>query len=168
LGGYDINNFVKKKLIQNGYREEFLYSSDEFIIRDIKENFFENEYILPDGKKIKLSKEINTSDEILFNPNLIGEKFDGIPNITQKIIEKCGVDIKKQMYKTIVCGGGAVKSKDFCKKLVKELRSLNQKFFEMETKLCENSELTAWKGGSILSGKSIFLINFRYKNRLVI
>jgi actin-related protein len=59
------------------------------------------------------------------------------------------------MYKTIVLGGGMTNLFGFEKKLIKELRELNQKFFEIKTKLSENPELNAWKGGSILSDTRI-------------
>jgi actin-related protein len=78
FGGMDMNGYIKKKLIQEGHREDFMSTTDDFIIRKIKERYFEKEYVLPDGKKIKLSKDINNSDEVLFNPSIIGENYPGI------------------------------------------------------------------------------------------
>merc|ERR1711991_1263598 len=66
----------------------------------------EKTYELPDGNIVTLGNERFRCPEVLFQPNMIGKEAEGIHRTMFDTIMKCDVDIRKDMYASIVLSGG--------------------------------------------------------------
>lgn len=113
-------------------------------------------YKLPDGTELSIGSARHRAPEILFNPSIIGAEYGGIQDCIYQCISKCDLDLRKDLYKTIVLSGGSTNIKNFGRRLVTEIQ---QKVPKAKIKVYAPLErhLTAWIGGSLLS----FLEGFR-------
>ena len=60
---------------------------------------------LPDGNIVTLGAEKYECPEVLFNPAVIGEDFDGIHHLVYRSIESTDIDLRMNLYKNIVLAG---------------------------------------------------------------
>merc|ERR1719445_740721 len=113
-------------------------------------------YKLPDGTELSIGSARYRAPEILFDPSLIGAEYGGIQDCIYDCITKCDLDLRKDLYKTIVLSGGSTNIKNFGRRLVTEIQ---MKVPKAKIKVYAPLErhLTAWIGGSLLS----FLEGFR-------
>merc|ERR1712241_197450 len=113
-------------------------------------------YKLPDGTELSIGSARYRAPEILFNPSIIGNEYGGIQDCIYNCINKCDLDLRKDLYKTIVLSGGSTNIKNFGRRLVTEIQ---MKVPKAKIKVYAPLErhLTAWIGGSLLS----FLEGFR-------
>eukprot|EP00484_Ammonia_sp_Unknown_P027356 CAMPEP_0197027042 /NCGR_PEP_ID=MMETSP1384-20130603/7034_1 /TAXON_ID=29189 /ORGANISM="Ammonia sp." /LENGTH=326 /DNA_ID=CAMNT_0042455833 /DNA_START=415 /DNA_END=1392 /DNA_ORIENTATION=+ len=113
-------------------------------------------YKLPDGTELSIGSARYRAPEILFNPSIIGAEYGGIQDCIYNCINKCDLDLRKDLYKTIVLCGGSSNIKNFGRRLVTEIQG---KVPNAKIKVYAPLErhLTAWIGGSLLS----FLEGFR-------
>lgn len=113
-------------------------------------------YKLPDGTELNIGSARYRAPEILFNPSIIGAEYGGIQDCIYNCINKCDLDLRKDLYKTIVLSGGSTNIKNFGRRLVTELQSKVPKA-KIKVYAPLERHLTAWIGGSLLS----FLEGFR-------
>ena len=75
---------------------------------DVKNNLkkLEKEYELPDGQIIKVGRSMFYCPELLFKPSLLEFELQGIHQLICNSIKKCDIDIRKELWKTIVIAGG--------------------------------------------------------------
>ncbi|KAJ3116650.1 hypothetical protein HDU96_009103 [Phlyctochytrium bullatum] len=83
-----------------------------------------DEYVLPDGKVIKLGPERFRAPEILFNPELIGLEYVGIHQVVVDSINKADMDLRKALFSNIVLSGGSTLCKGFGDRLLNEVKKL--------------------------------------------
>lgn len=57
--------------------------------------------------------------EILFKPELIGLEYPGVHEMIANCIQKCDIDLRKQLYSQIIVAGGTTMLKEFCDRLHK-------------------------------------------------
>ena len=60
---------------------------------------------LPDGNIVTLGAEKYECPEVLFNPAVIGEDFNGIHHLVYRSIESTDIDLRMNLYKNIVLAG---------------------------------------------------------------
>lgn len=58
----------------------------------------EKDYELPDGRVITIGAERFRCSEVLFQPNLIGKESMGIHQLLFDSIQKCDIDIRRELY----------------------------------------------------------------------
>ena len=124
LAGSDLDEYMQKLLQENGY--SFTTSAELEIVKDIKQqlgyialdfddemikanesNDIEQSYELPDGNTITIGNARFRCPEVLFKPNMIGIEESGIQRLVYNSIQKCDVDIRKDLYANIVMSGGS-------------------------------------------------------------
>merc|ERR1719461_665631 len=129
---------MMKVLTERGY--SFTTSAEREIVRDIKEKLsycaedfeaelaaaesaddIDKQYELPDGQVITVGAERFRCCEPLFQPNLIGKESDGIHKLTSNSIQKCDVDIRRDLYTNTVLSGGSTMFPNVDKRLNKEI-----------------------------------------------
>ena len=131
--GRDLTLFLMKLLNESGYR--FSTSFEKEIVKSIKEkacyvasDLSEElkwvepyDYELPDGTHIIIKDQRIRCPEALFKPELIGKDGVGIAEACNYSIQKCDIDIKKDLYNCIVLSGGNSMFDGLPERLTKEI-----------------------------------------------
>ena len=163
LGGREVTEYLQYLLNKKGYD---LNNSDGFqITKKIKEelceinnnnNNLENiNYKLPDDSTIEIGQERFLAPEILFNPLLREYEYPGIPDILSESINKTNVDLKLQLYGSILLSGGNTNIKGMKERIYKEIKKLAPKNAKVRLHTSSNPEYCSWIGGNIISSLEI-------------
>jgi len=114
-------------------------------------------YELPDGTVLSIGSARWRAPEILFKPSLIGAEYGGIQDCIFDCINKCDLDLRRNLYKEIVLTGGTTQTKNFGRRLVTELQDKVAKKAKIKVYAPMNRNFIAWIGGSLLAT----LVGFR-------
>ena len=168
LGGRDVTEYLQLLLYRKGYE---LKNSDGFqITKKMKEEIgevsingtnFENieninqKYILPDDSEMNVGEERFLAPEILFNPSLRQYEYPGLPEIITESINKTNVDLKKNLYNSILLCGGNMKMKGMKERIHKEIKKNAPKNTKVRLHIPSNPSNSAWIGANIISSLDI-------------
>lgn len=168
LAGRDITEYMVKILGERGY--QMTTSAEREIVRDIKEKLSyvaldyekelskaetsghcEHEYELPDGSNMTIGSERFRAPEILFKPSFIGSEIAGVHETTFNSIQKCDIDIRKDLYQNVVLSGGSTMFEGIVERFSHEVQELAPKNARVKINAPEERTFSVWIGGSILS-----------------
>ena len=180
FGGRTLTKFMMLLLTETG--QNFSIPVEKEIVKTIKEKAcyvalnFEDElktvepfdYELPDGKHVVIKDQRIRCTESIFGPStlynydclnlyLIPSK-KGLLDTCYDSIQKCDIDLKKDLYNNIVLSGGNSMFNGFEKRLTEEIKAFAPEPMKKEVKVIAFSErkFAAWSGGSTLSSISAF------------
>jgi len=173
LAGRDLTNALMNILTEAGYC--FTTSAEREIVRDIKEKLCyvaedyeaelletaqgddkQKQYELPDGNIVSIKQERFRAPEVLFQPSLIGMESGGIHNLAYDSIQKCDIDIRKDLYSNVVLSGGTTMFTGIAKRLETDIKSLAPASVKVKIVAPPERKYSVWIGGSILSSLSTF------------
>jgi len=176
IAGRDITHYLQLLLRRSGYI--FRTTAEKEIVRTIKENvcyvaydplkeeeIVESEktskpihlsYKLPDGNTIEIGPERFRAPELLFNPELIGEEYEGIQETLVHAIQKTDVDLRRVLYSNIVLSGGSTLFPGFGDRLLNEVKGLAPKDTKIKIIAPPERIYSCWIGGSILASLETF------------
>jgi len=171
LAGRDITNYLKKILTESGI--SLNTSAESEIVRDMKERLCyvaadfeaelsnsgsaaESEYEMPDGVVVRVGSQKFRAPEILFNPSLCGMEGSGIHEAIYNSINQCDVDIRKDLYGSIVLSGGSTVFTNMPERIQKEISAKAPSSMKVKVIAPAERKYSVWIGGSILASLSTF------------
>lgn len=116
----------------------------------------EKMYELPDGQVISVGSERFRCPEALFQPSLIGKEAQGVHQTTHDSIQKCDLDIRRDLYGNIVLSGGTTMYEGIADRMIKEISGLAASSIKVKVIAPPERKYSVWIGGSILSSLSTF------------
>jgi len=176
VAGMDLTNYMMKLLEESGH--SFTTTAERVIVEDIKKKLcytafdyqtelqksyessaLEKTYELPDGNIITINRARFTCAEALFQPTMIfkdAENAFGIQDAIVNAIGKSPIDIRRELYSSIVLCGGNTMFDGIAERLVKELTCLAPASVKINVRAEPNRKYLAWIGGSILGSLATF------------
>ncbi|KAI3889381.1 hypothetical protein MKW92_038199 [Papaver armeniacum] len=173
LAGKHLTDILTKILTEDGHM--FTTSAEKEIVRDIKQRLtyvafdyekeleeskknseLEQAYELPDGQIITIGAGRFRCPEVMFDPSKIGMESGGIHQIVHKSINKCDMDIRRDMYANVVLSGGNTLIPGLAERLAKELCTLSPSAVRVRVIAPPERKYSVWIGGSILASLSSF------------
>jgi actin, other eukaryote len=174
LAGRDLTEFMAKLLLEKGYN--FVSTAEKEIVRQIKEttcfvaqdyeaelksseqsSSVDKTYELPDGRIITIGNARFRCPEYLFKPlEMNGREHDSIQELTYKSIQECDVDVRRDLYQSIILSGGTTMFTGIAERLTKEIEMRAPKSVNVKVLASPDRRYAVWKGGAVLTSLSTF------------
>lgn len=127
-------------------------------------------YELPDGQTIEIGADRFKVPDVLFNPSLVQtipgmENFAdtalvrGLPKMVIESINKCDVDIRRELFSSILLAGGTASMQQLKERLEKDLIEEAPQAARVKVLASGNAterRFSVWIGGSILASLGSF------------
>jgi len=173
LAGRDVTSNLVNLMMGRGY--QFATSAEKEICRIVKEklgyvaldydeemslaensNKINESYFLPDGQKITIGSERFSCTECLFQPSMVGMETAGIHETLFESVQGCDLDIRKDLYHSVVLSGGNTVFKGMPGRITKELDYLVPNHVRVKVTAPSTRKWSVWTGGSILASLPTF------------
>ncbi|XXG71172.1 hypothetical protein AAC387_Pa07g0487 [Persea americana] len=128
-------------------------------------------YELPDGQIIEIGADRFKTPDILFNPSLAlripgmesfadsAPSVRGLPQMVIESINKCDVDIRRELFSSILLAGGTASMQQLKERLEKDLIEESPQAARVKVLASGNAterRFSVWIGGSILASLGSF------------
>lgn len=180
VAGHHITSYLIELLLRRGYalnrtsdfetareiKEQLCYISYDFkreIQLGTETTVLVKDYMLPDGRVIRVGTERFQAPEALFNPELIDIEGAGLADLVFQCIQGMDIDHRLVLYQHIVLNGGSTMYPGLPSRLEEEVRLcyLNNvlqgnkqglKKFRLRIEDPPSRKYMAYLGGSVLAG----------------
>merc|ERR1712173_517838 len=106
----------------------------------------EKQYELPDGNIVTVGNERFRAPEVLFQPSFIGQEAEGVHKLIFQSIMKCDVDIRRDLWKNVVCSGGTTMFENMADRLQVELEKLAPQSMDVKIIAPPERKYSVWIG----------------------
>ena len=106
----------------------------------------EKSYELPDGQVITVGNERFRAPECLFQPSFLGHEMAGIHETVYNSVNKCDIDIRKDLYANTVLSGGSTMFPGFADRMHKELSALTPPSMKIKIIAPPERKYSVWIG----------------------
>ncbi|KAL1340821.1 hypothetical protein HN51_027280 [Arachis hypogaea] len=128
-------------------------------------------YELPDGQTIEIGADRFKIPDVLFNPSLVqtipgmesfaevAPSIRGLPQMVIESINKCDVDIRRELFSSILLAGGTASMQQLKERLEKDLLEESPQAARVKVLASGNAterRFSVWIGGSILASLGSF------------
>ncbi|KAG0454321.1 hypothetical protein HPP92_025625 [Vanilla planifolia] len=127
-------------------------------------------YELPDGQLIEIGADRFKIPDVLFNPSLVqtipgmetfldSTSLSGLPQMVIDSINKCDVDIRRELFSSILLSGGTASMQQLKERLEKDLTEEAPQAARVKVLASGNAterRFSVWIGGSILASLGSF------------
>ena len=97
---------------------------------------------------MKISSEKYKATEILFSPDKIGLEYPGVHEMVVNAIKKCDIDLRKNLFNSIIAAGGTTLFTGFSDRLHKGVTKLTPKELRITLIAPNNRKFSCWIGGA--------------------
>jgi len=126
----------------------------------VPEEKIATEYTLPDETIVTVGRARYECAEALFQPlKMMGLEVDGMHELVHKSIQKCDIDVRRELYNNIVLSGGTTCYEGLPDRLAAELTRLNKaagNAVKPRVVAAPERKYSVWMGGAILSSLTTF------------
>jgi len=117
---------------------------------------YNKSYELPDGRVINIAEERYMCPEALFDPSLLGMESEGVHKQVVDTIQDCDMDVRRELYRAIVCSGGTTMFSGIGARMTEEIKKVVAPSITIKVVLPPERKFSVWIGGSILCSLSSF------------
>lgn len=156
--GYIFHTSAEFEIVKK-IKEKYCYVAPmNSILDDFKIEVEKNQtsYHLPDGNVMKIASEKYIAPEILFSPERIGLEYPGVHEMVVNAIKKCDIDLRKNLYNSIIIAGGSTLFTGFSDRLHKSISNLSPKDMKVTLIAPTNRKFSCWIGGATVSSLKAF------------
>eukprot|EP00656_Telonema_subtile_P037017 TRINITY_DN410_c0_g1_i5.p1 TRINITY_DN410_c0_g1~~TRINITY_DN410_c0_g1_i5.p1 ORF type:complete len:348 (+),score=67.35 TRINITY_DN410_c0_g1_i5:166-1209(+) len=172
LAGQDLTNYLVQILHENNIH--LSTAAELHCARSMKEQIcrvamdFEGEmktfddnqfkdFQLPDGHTIGIGTQLIRAPELLFAPKLDGkDNMLGIHELIRECVMRCDVEVRKELYQSILLAGGTTLFTGFQQRLATEVQRFAPEQVRAKVMAPNERMFSAWIGGSILGSLTTF------------
>ncbi|XP_069636632.1 actin-1-like isoform X2 [Haliaeetus albicilla] len=171
FAGKGVTKYLARLLSEAG--QSFVSTAEREIVRDMKEklcyvaldpsqNMQEKpekltcEYILPDGRAVKVGDQLFRAPETLFVPAEAEIPGPGVGRMVLQSVAKCREHIQPDMLRNVLLSGGSTLFRGFKERLLKELQTGIPSTTPVKIISPQDRMHSVWIGASILASLRTF------------
>lgn len=158
-------------LIVNDFKEAVCRVPDTVFDETSYSNIPTSSYELPDGQILEFGADRFKFPDLIFNPSLLqtmphmekldnlGHSLRGLPQMVIESINKCDVDIRRELFSSILLAGGTASMQQMKERLEKDLMEEAPQAARVKVLASGNAierRFSVWIGGSILASLGSF------------
>lgn len=158
-------------LIVNDFKEAVCRVPDTVFDETSYSNIPTTSYELPDGQILEFGADRFKFPDLIFNPSLLqtmphmekldnlGHSLRGLPQMVIESINKCDVDIRRELFSSILLAGGTASMQQMKERLEKDLMEEAPQAARVKVLASGNAierRFSVWIGGSILASLGSF------------
>lgn len=158
-------------IIANDFKEAVCRVPDTNFDETAYSNIPTTPYELPDGQIIEIGADRFKFPDLMFNPSLLqmmphmekldnlGHSLRGLPQMVIESINKCDVDIRRELFSSILLAGGTASMQQMKERLEKDLMEEAPQAARVKVLASGNAierRFSVWIGGSILASLGSF------------
>ncbi|XLT50984.1 hypothetical protein HN873_043588, partial [Arachis hypogaea] len=167
----DADCLLRQRVIASDIKECVCRAPDSPYDESSYSNIPMTSYELPDGQIIEIGSDRFKIPDILFNPSLvqtipgmesfaeIAHSVRGLPKMVIDSINKCDVDIRRELFGSIMLTGGTASMQQLKERIEKELLEESPQAARVKVFASGNAterRFSVWIGGSILASLGSF------------